>query len=287
MNPLPSPLAERTYTARSGIHHPARLIRTLARDLWNARHLSGQLFIREIRQRYRQSIFGLLWVLVPPLATTAVFVFLNARKILNIEPTAIPYPVYVLLGTLLWQIFSESLLAPLSSFNTCVPILIKINMPREAPILAGLAQVLFFAGVQLVPVIGVMIWAGVLFTPAILLAPLAILMLVLLGTAIGLVLVPLGGLYRDVNEGTAMALKLAFFLTPIVYPPPQEWPWSMLVALNPVSPLLQGARDLMATGTMQDPGAFWSMSLITLGLLLVALLVYRLATPLVLERMGA
>ncbi|MBF0191487.1 MAG: ABC transporter permease [Magnetococcales bacterium] len=286
-DPDTTPLAVRTYSAQSRIRHPDGLLLAMILDLWRSRELAWRLFLREISQRYRQSVLGILWVLVPPLATTAIFVVLNARKILNLEPTEIPYPVYVLLGTLLWQIFSESVLAPLKAFEGCVPIMIKINMPREAPILSGMAQVLFLAGVQLLPALGVMIWSGVVFTPAILLAPFAILMLVLLGTAIGLFLVPLGGLYRDIGEGSAMALKLAFFLTPVVYPPPQEWPWSLLVALNPVVPLLQGARDLMSIGTMHDPAAFWITCGGTLVALLAGLVFYRLATPLVLERMGA
>ncbi|MBF0615055.1 MAG: ABC transporter permease [Magnetococcales bacterium] len=285
---LPTPpLEERRFSAQSRIRQPRGLLRSLWGDVRRSRELAWQLFIREIRQRYRQSILGFAWVLVPSLTTAAVFILLNAKNILNIEPTTIPYPIYVLLGTLLWQIFSESVLTPLKTFHACVPILTKINMPREAPILASLAQTTFFASVQLLPALGVMIWSGVVLTPALLLAPLTILMIILFGTAIGLFLVPLGALFHDVNEGSSYALKLAFFLTPIVYPPPQEWPWSLLVTLNPLLPLLQGARDLMATGSMHDPAGFWIASGGTVVLLLVALLFYRLAAPIVLERMGA
>ncbi|MBF0340524.1 MAG: ABC transporter permease [Magnetococcales bacterium] len=280
-------LEERSYSAQSRIRAPGGILPGMFRDLWRSRELAGQLFLREIRQRYRQSVLGFLWILVPPLATATVFVILNARKILNIDPTDIPYPLYVLLGTLLWQIFAESVLAPLRAFDGCVAIMIKINMPREAPILTGLAQVGFFAMVQMIPALGIMLWSGVTFTWSMLLAPVAMLMLMLLGTAIGLFLVPLGGLYRDVSEGSSMALKVIFFLTPVVYPAPTSWPWSLLATLNPIVPLLQGARDLMAKGAMQDPVSFWITSALTLALLAVALLFYRLATPLVLERMGA
>ncbi|MBF0127580.1 MAG: ABC transporter permease [Magnetococcales bacterium] len=289
MKPDPhiTPLPERIYTAESHIRHPRGLVQGLWKDLWRSRELAWQLFVREIRQRYRQSVLGLLWILVPPLVTAMIFIVLNAQKILNIEPTTIPYPVYVLLGTLLWQIFSESVLLPLRSFDSCIPILTKIHMPRKAPILAALAQAGFFAAVQMLPALGVMIWSGVVLTSALLLVPLVILMVILFGIAIGLLLVPLGGLFRDVHEGSAFALKLAFFLTPIGYPAPKEWPWSLLVSLNPLLPLLQGARDLMATGSMSDPIGFWISSVATCLLLAVALLFYRLATPIVLERMGA
>ncbi len=283
----PVVLEEKIYSAHARIGHLSVFFHSMATDLWNARHLAWRLFIREISQRYRQSIFGILWILLPPLATALVFVFLNANKILNIGETDIPYPVYVLLGTLLWQVFTESVLAPLKAFESCTSIMIKINMPREAPILAGAAQVLFFMGVQMILAVGALIWFGVHFSPAILLAPLAILALVIMGSAIGIFLVPLGALYKDVGEGSAMLLRFAFFLTPIVYPPPQAWPWSLLVSINPVVPLLQGARDLMAKGYIADMTPFWFACGGGVVALLLALFFYRIAIPVVLERMGA
>ncbi|MBF0128008.1 MAG: ABC transporter permease [Magnetococcales bacterium] len=287
MNPDPAGLVERTFSAHSRVRHPGLFLHAMAQDLWRARELAWRLFLREISQRYRQSLLGLLWILVPPLITTFIFVFLNSRKILNLEATDIPYPMYVMLGTLLWQIFTESVLAPLKAFDGCVAIMIKINMPREAPMLAGVAQVLFFMGLQLVLAVGCLLWFGVPFSPSLLLAPLAILSLVAMGTALGLFLVPLGGLYKDVGEGSAMLLRLLFFLTPVVYPPPQGWPWSLMVSLNPVVPVLQGARDLLSKGAMTDPSAFWLASGGGVAALVVALIFYRIAIPVVLERMGA
>lgn len=84
-----------------------------------------------------------------------------------------------------------------------------------------------------------------------------------------------------------MLLRFAFFLTPIVYPPPQGWPWSLLVNFNPVVPLLQGARDLMAKGVVTDLFAFWIVCGGSVVALFLALIVYRIAIPVVLERMGA
>ncbi|MEO5347592.1 MAG: ABC transporter permease [Magnetococcus sp. YQC-9] len=285
--PEPRRLEERVYSPRCRARHPLSLVHAMLADLWGSRHLAKLLFLRDIRQRYRQSVLGFFWILVPPLVTSAIFVFLNARKILNIDPTDIPYPVYVLVGTLLWQIFSESVLAPLKAFNACVPILIKINMPREAPLLVGILQILFFAGIQLIPVLGIMVWSGFPINTTLWIAPLAILMLMLLGLTIGMLLVPFGALYQDIHEGSAMGLRLLFFLTPVVYPTPRDWPWSLVVSLNPVTSLLQGARDLMTKGVMHDPAAFWIVCGLVFLFLPLALLFYRLAVPLVLERMGA
>ncbi|MEO5334726.1 MAG: ABC transporter permease [Magnetococcus sp. YQC-5] len=283
----PAKLEERIYSAHSQARHPWQGVRGMMRDLWIARDLAWQLFIREISQRYRQSVFGFVWVVVPPVATALLFVFLNSYKILNITTTDMPYPVYVMLGTVLWQIFAESVLAPLKAFQSCVPIMIKINMPREAPILAGVAQVLLFMIIQMVLMVCLLLWFKVTFSPYMLLAPGGMLALVVFGTTLGIFLVPLGGLYKDVTEGSGMFLRLMFFLTPVVYPPPREWPWSLVVTLNPVVPVLQGTRELMATGVMTDPLGFVLACAGGVVALVVALFFYRISIPVVLERMGA
>ncbi|MBF0126892.1 MAG: ABC transporter permease [Magnetococcales bacterium] len=277
----------RRYSADAARRSPGALFSALISELWQAKELALRLFVRDLKQRYRQSVLGFLWLLLPPLATALVFVFLNSRKILNIDPTGIPYPVYVLLGTLLWQIFTESVLTPLKSFEACVPILIKINMSREAPILAGMAQVAVFAAVQLPLAFGTLLMFGMPLSWGMLLALPAILALMVMGTAAGLLLVPFGALFKDVGEGSAMALRFLFFLTPIVYPAPKEWPWSLVATLNPVSPLLQGARELFTSGALSDPLSFWIACFGGIVAFVLALIFYRLAIPVVLERMGA
>ncbi|MBF0181886.1 MAG: ABC transporter permease [Magnetococcales bacterium] len=280
-------LEETVYSYRSRIRHPGQFLLAMARDVWRSRELAGQLFQREIRQRYRQSVLGFLWIVIPPIVTTMIFVMLQQNSILNIKTTDIPYPLYVMLGAVLWQVFTESVLAPLKAFDSCISIMIKINMPREAPILAGMAQVLFFMGLQLLLAAGCLLWFGVAFAPGMVLAPLAVVALVIMGTGLGVFLVPLGGLFKDVAEGVGMLLRLLFFLTPIVYPPPTGWPWSLVVSLNPVVPLLTTARDLLAKGVVQDWTPFWLAAGGGVVLLLLGLLFYRITIPVVLERLGA
>ncbi|MBF0162929.1 MAG: ABC transporter permease [Magnetococcales bacterium] len=280
------PLEETLYTSDFNVIHPVAILRSVLRNFWKSRELAWLLIVRETKQRYRQSRFGLLWILITPLFSTLIFALLLHKKILNIETTDIPYPIYVMLGTMLWQIFSESITTPLKSFNSFVPIMIKINMYREAPILSGLVQVLFLMAMQLV-LTGMLLAFFHGISPSILLVPLLILPLILFGTAIGILLVPLGILYKDVGEGTNVLLRIGFLVTPIAYPAPQEWPWSLLMTLNPVVPLLQGCRDWMAKGVMSDPFAYGMASGGALLLLMIALIFYHITIPVVLERLGA
>ncbi|MBF0630931.1 MAG: ABC transporter permease [Magnetococcales bacterium] len=280
-------LEERVYSPESPLHHPFDFFRMAVQDLANSRNLAWQLFRRDMQQRYRQSVFGIAWVVIPPIVTTAIFVFLNEKSILNLGKTDIPYPVYVMLGTLLWQIFTESVQAPMTLFESCIPIMIKINMPREAPILAAVGQVMFVAVLQLMIALGAMLYFGIAWHWTVALVPFMILILILLGTTVGLFLIPIGALYKDIKEGITILLRLAFFMTPIVYPAPQSWPYSLIVTLNPVTPVLQAIRDCLARGQLTDPQGFIWISVIILLCFILALTYYRLAIPVILERLGA
>jgi lipopolysaccharide transport system permease protein len=253
----------------------------------DSRELAWQLFLRDIRQRYRQSVLGVIWVIIPPIITTLIFIVLNDRKILNIPPTDIPYPIYVMIGTLLWQVFSESVTTPLKQFESCTPIMIKINMPREAPILSSVWQLLFFLGMQSLVAFGAFIYFDLPLTGAMLLAIPLIFILMIMGMAVGVLLIPLGALYKDVGESIGIVLRFLFFLTPIVYPPPTSWPYSLLVQWNPVSPLVMGARDLITKGEIVE---VMPVLIVSGGVFLLAglaLLLFRISIPIVLERLGA
>ena len=103
----------------------------------------------------------------------------------------------------------------------------------------------------------------------------------------GTLLTPLGLLYSDVAASIPIAVQIFFFLTPVVYPVPDSFPMSLVTVLNPVAPLLVGARDLITIGTMSNPGGFLAMAGLACGILLAAWVAYRIALPILIERLGA
>ena len=92
-------LEEVEYSAESALRHPGALAAAMWRDLKSSRELAWRLLVRNISAQYRQSIFGYLWAFLPPIATTATFLFLNAQGIMKVGETGIPYPAYVLVGS--------------------------------------------------------------------------------------------------------------------------------------------------------------------------------------------
>ena len=275
------------YTPESQLRSPAKLARSMVRDLAAARHLAWRLFVRDISARYRQSALGVLWAFLPPVVTAVTFITLNRAAVINVGATAVPYPVFVLFGAVFWQLFSESLAAPLKAVEGSKSMLAKINFPREALIISGAGQVLFDFGIRAVILAVFLAVYRIPPTWGLLLLPFAVLALLTLGTVIGLLLTPVGALYSDVSAALPTVTGLWFFLTPVVYPAPTRWPYSLLSQVNPVSPLLNAARDLATRGTIQDPLLFLAESAATVVGLCLMWVLYRMSLPILIERMSA
>ena len=280
-------LPEVVYTPDSQLRRPRQLVRSMVTDLLASRELAWRLLVRNISAQYRQSLLGYLWAFLPPIVTTLVWVFLNSQQILNVGATDIPYPAYVMVGTLLWQGFVEALNSPIKLITSSRSMLAKINFPREALILAGLGEVLFNFAIRLVLMLVVFVWFRLPVPPTVLLAPVGILALMALGLMIGLLLTPLGMLYGDIGRGLTIITTLWFYVTPVVYPPPTMWPASLMAQINPVSPLLLTTREWLTSGTVSQPGSFLLITGITFLLMLVGWVLYRVAMPHLIERIGA
>ncbi len=275
------------YSPESQMQTPGRLVRSMFQGLKDSRELAWRLFVRDISARYRQSMFGIFWAFLPPIVAGLVFIILQSKRVLNLGETDIPYPVYVLVGTTLWQVFTESLNAPLKSVIAAKSMLAKINFPREALIVSAFYDVLFSLLIKSIVLVGIFVYFKVSLTLGLLIAPVAILMLILLGMSIGLLLTPIGTLYTDVIQGLTVVTSFLFFLTPVIYPPPQSFPYSLVATLNPVSPILIGARDLLTKGVLTNIGPFLIVSFLTIVALFTAWIIYRVALPILIERMSA
>src|SRR4030067_2473467 len=180
------------YTSESQMRSPGQLYRSMWRDLKDSRELAWSLFKRDFLSRYRKSVLGIFWAFLPPIATGIVFIILQAKNVVNFGETDIPYPVYVLVGTTLWQLFTESVTAPLNSVKSSIAMLAKINFPREALFVSAFYQVLLNLGIKAIVIAGVFVYFRVPPTTGLLVAPVAVLILISLGFSIGLFLTPVG-----------------------------------------------------------------------------------------------
>jgi lipopolysaccharide transport system permease protein len=272
-------MTETTYSSQSQLRSPGLFLRATITDLLASREVAWHLFARNLRSQYRQSVLGYIWILLPPIATMLLWVYLNWSKTLTIAHTDIPYPVYVLTGTMLWQVFVDSLFCPLNQLGAARNLITKVRLPHEAILFSGLGVIVFNFIVRFIILLAALLVFHCPLTWGLVLMPFGVLVLILLGLTIGLALTPIGLLYQDVSLGLNLMMSFAFFITPIVYPVPTKWPASLLATLNPVTPPLVTTRDWIALGFVPPSEGFYAVATVTLVLFIVAWLAYRLATP--------
>ncbi len=279
-------LKETIYKPGTGYRDTAHVISDFIRNLPHSFSLGYRLALRNIKAKYRQSLFGLLWVLLPPLATAAVWIFLRSQNIFEFRGLSVPYPVFVLTGTLLWQVFSESISLLLDNVNKNSPLLVKINFPQEALIFSALCEICFAVIIKMILLAAVLIAFQVVPSWKIVFSCAAIAGLVALGLTFGLILMPLAMLYRDVGFGLPVILQLALYLTPVVYPEPEYSGLGTILAYNPVTPLLTNARDWLF-GLSPDISYFTWVIVLACIVFLAGLLVYKLSMQIIIERIGS
>lgn len=280
-------LPEIVYSSESQLLRPGKLLGRMLTDLRASRFLAWRLFVRNMAAQHRQSVLGYTWLLLGPIASTLMWVYLNSQKIISVGPTDIPYPAFVLAGTLLWGGFVEALQSPMQQLEASKQMLTKIHFPHEAILLAAMGQVLVNFCIRLVLLVVVLIWFELPLTASLLLAPLGVMALLGFGMTLGLLLTPLSMLYNDVQKLLGMALGLWFFVTPVIYPPPTEGLAALVTNLNPVAPLLVTTRQWLTGGELTQFVSFVTVSSVTLVVFLFAWVAYRLAVPHIIERIGS
>lgn len=278
---------EEFYTPESQLRHPRLLLRQMWLDLLASRELAWRLMVRDISAQYRQSFLGIIWAFIPPIVMAAGFTLANQANVINVGETSLPYPAYVMFSTALWQTFVEAINGPVQAVTTAKPMLARVKFPREALILSKLGEVFFNFGIKLILIISLFIYFGIPVTWTVILAPVALIHLVLLGTFIGVMLSPFGVLYQDISKGLTLVTGFWLFLTPVVYPVPSEGVFRYLVKFNPVTPLLVTTRELATTGLLTQTVGFWVVSLITIVGLFLTWIGFRLAMPFVVERVSS
>jgi lipopolysaccharide transport system permease protein len=285
--PHSKPLPVTVYTPDSSLANPAKMLRAMFRDLLASRELAWRLAVRDINAQYRQAFLGILWAFILPLANTLTWIFLSGTGIVTVQDTALPYPVYVFTGSMLWAIFMDAVNAPLQQTNGAKAMLAKLNFPRESLVISGIYQTLFNAGIKIVLLLAVLPFIGL--TPGwhLLLFPLGLISLVLVGTAIGLLLTPVGVLYSDIGKGLPLLMQFLMFLTPVVFPMPKAGIAATIYNINPLTPLILTTRNWLTGLPSEAIFGFVLVNLLALLLLAVVWVIFRLAIPILIERMSA
>lgn len=261
------------------------LFSEMFKDLFDSTELAKRLFIRDKKAEYRQSLLGILWAFITPLTNALVWIFLSASGAVNVEGTGIPYPLFVFMGTILWSIFSESLSMPLTQTTASKALISKINFPKEAILISGFYKVLFNTAIK----IGIITLALVVFKIELsyyyfyFLA--MVVFLICFGICFGLALAPIGMLYKDIERALPIALSLFMYLTPVVYKESKVKSLQGLLDINPLTPMINSARNLATGGWFENPSYLLGIFVFSLLIGFIGWIFYRVSIPIIVERM--
>jgi lipopolysaccharide transport system permease protein len=264
-----------------------KLLKQSLKDIKSSFFLARQLAVRDITSQYRQSYFGMLWIIILPLITAFVWVFLNSTGTVKLSDTGIPYPVFAFSGTLIWSIINDSVNSPIKSTNSARGIMSKINFPKEALILSGIYKLLFNSSIKIVLLVTFIFVYGIGFNWSMLLFPFAVLAVVLVGTTLGLFLTPIGLLYSDISKMITLGFQFLMYITPVVYAIPKEGIMKTVMELNPFTTLILTSRDFVVGTTPEYLNYFIIVTVVCIPLFFIALLLYRVAIPVIIERLSA
>lgn len=280
-------MQEVTITPESGLSAMRHALSSMRKNQRLAWEIGIRMFLRDIRAMYRQSLLSYLWIFLPPLATTLIWVYLNDQKVVNVAHGDKNYPIFVLSGNLLWGVFSGSLIGMLATLNDARSMLSKVNFPHEALLLSALGKAAVNSLLPMLLLIPMLPFYVNSFERSMLLLPVGALGLILLGTTIAIFLLPLATLYQDVNRGAQLILRFTFFLTPIVYPLPESGIAKIIAEWNPVTPILVTTRSWLLGSGPEMHTVFWSMIIALPILLTVGIIIFKVAIPYLVERLSA
>ncbi len=256
-------------------------------DIKSSLFLARQLAVRDISAQYRQSVLGIIWAFITPLVTALVWIILNNSGAVKISDTGLPYPIFVISGTILWSIITEAISSPISSTNGSKGILSKINFPKEALIVSGIFKLLFNVLPKVLIMIIFMVFYDVSFQLSMLLFPLILLGAIFFGTTIGFFITPIGMLYKDVSKLISMGLKFLMYATPVVFAIPEQGVLKPIMEWNPISPILITARDFLVGSAPEYLVYFLVVIAICIPLFFIGLVLYRISIPIIVERLNA
>jgi ABC-2 type transport system permease protein len=226
------------------------------REILGQRELLGLLVRRELKARYKDSTLGFLWSLLRPLTVLLVY-YIAIGKFLGAERSIPEFAIYMFTGLTAWQLFQEIVASSTASIVGNAGLVKKVYLPREVFPLSSVGAALFTFLTQMVILAAAILVSGQVPTGSRLLyIPLSIGVLLVYGTALGLMLAAVNVYLRDVQYLVEISMTILFWASPVVY----SWrlvagaldgSWAETIYLgNPVTLAVLGMqRALWVAGT--------------------------------------
>lgn len=226
------------------IEAPRGMLGVNWREIWNYRELLYFMMWRDIKVRYKQTVLGAAWAVLQPIMTMVVFtIFFGHLAGLGKKTGGVPYPIFTYAGLLPWTFFANSIGKGGNSLVVDSNLITKVYFPRLVVPFASIAVGLVDLALSFAVLLVMMICYHTPLTWQLFLVPIFLAGAILAATGVGTLLSALTVSYRDFRYVVPFMTQIWMFVTPVMYPSsivPAKWHW--LMALNPMSGLIDGFR---------------------------------------------
>lgn len=241
-------------------------------EVWEFRDLFRRFVARDLTLRYRQTALGVIWVVLQPLLGAGILSFVFGQ-IAHLPSDGVPYFSFAYVGMLAWNTLAATITKISTSLIGNQQLISKIFFPRLVLPLSTLGSTMVDFAVAFGMLIVILFAQGVHVGWTILTFPIWLVLLVLLGSGIGLGAASLMVSYRDIGYVLPVLLQIGLYASPVAYsvaavPSAVRW----VVNVNPLTGLLEGFRSAFLGRAVPSAGAIgWSAACSVFAFLLGAL----------------
>ncbi len=247
---------------------PKHSLRWTAELLW-------KLSLHRVTIRYKETLFGVGWIFLQPVALTLIFYYIFHR-FAHIPSGNIPYPLFTATGLVVWSITALVVSQSSGSLTGYADLLKRIALPRIVLPLSVIVATLADFAIMGILLIGLFLYYHVHLSVSMLwVVPIFLIHLMLL---VGLsFLFSLSTVFlRDIGYAVGSLLQLWFFASPVFYPSslvPKEF--RTLADWNPMTGLIEGYRHALLGGQPPPMGLLIPAVIVSTGILVVGLVLFR------------
>ncbi len=239
-------------------------------ELWQHRDLALSFASRDIKARYKQTIFGAAWAVLQPFSLMVVFTLVFSR-LARIPTEGVPYPLFSYTTLIFWMFFATTISQGTISIVANSSLIQKIYFPRETLFLSVLLSAGLDLGIAMLILGALLVYYHISIPITILWIPVLLALQVLFAFAVICLTATVHVNFRDVGHAISLLLQLWMFATPVAYPL-SVVPSSLLpiYLLNPMAPIVDGYRVTLLNGeapnlTYLAIGAGLTLFLIMIG----------------------
>jgi len=246
-------------------------------ELWRYRELIVTFGRRDLRLRYHQTALGILWVVVQPLVAAGLFSFVFGT-VAKLDSGGVNYYLLSLAGFTAWQSMHSTIGKSGASLLSNSHLLSKVYFPRLLLPVSGLLSTSVDFLIALAMFFVVALSRG--WTPgwALLTLPFWWLLMQALGLGVGMVVAAWSVKYRDVQHILPIVMQLLLYGTPVAYTTlAVPVAYRSLIALNPLSPALDGLRWSLLGMPAPSAGAVLYLVVVALGALALGIVTFTRA----------